>query len=270
MSKSALKKKIHLIIFGTDTPAGKAFDVALLVAILVSVLVVILESVKSINAKYEFQFDVIEWVFTVFFTIEYVLRIYVTKKPIKYIFSFYGIIDFLSIIPTYLSFFIGGAESLLVIRSLRLLRVFRVLKLTRYLGESMHLASAIRASRRKILVFIFAVLATTVVLGTAMYMIEGGKNGFDSIPHSIYWAIVTLTTVGYGDISPHTVGGMFLASLIMILGYGIIAVPTGIVTSELTKTNQQISNIKCHTCGLVGHHAKAEYCYECGEKLIRH
>jgi len=268
MNESLLRKKLHNIIFESDTPAGKAFDVALLVAIVLSVLVVMLESVKSLNARFGFEMDALEWFFTILFSIEYVVRIYTIKKPLHYIFSFYGIIDLLSIIPTYLSLFIGGAESLIVIRSLRLLRVFRVLKLSRYVVESNELMKALIASKRKILVFLFAVIAVTVIMGTAMYLIEGGRNGFSSIPHSIYWAIVTLTTVGYGDISPVTWAGQFLASVIMILGYGIIAVPTGIVTSQIARHDSSSSTSNsCHNCGAEGHKTKAQFCYNCGSKL---
>lgn len=269
MSRTSLRTRIRVVIFGTETPAGKAFDVALLVAILLSVLIVMLESVQSIDKNWTREFDTLEWIFTIMFTIEYALRIYVIDKPWKYIFSFYGIIDFLSIIPTYLSLIFGGAESLVVIRSIRLLRVFRVLKLSRFVGESTVLVDALVASRRKILVFLFAVLATTIISGTAMYLIEGRENGFDSIPHSIYWAIVTLTTVGYGDISPHTWAGQFLASILMILGYGIIAVPTGIVTSEMAK-NQSVLETEekvCHSCGEQAHLVDAKYCSNCGEPL---
>ena len=268
MNESSVRKKLHTIIFESDTPAGKAFDVGLLIAIVLSVLVVMLESVKSINSRFAYEMDALEWFFTILFTIEYVVRIYTIKKPLHYIFSFYGIIDLLSIIPTYLSLFIGGAESLIVIRSLRLLRVFRVLKLSRYVGESNELMKALMASKRKILVFLFAVLAVTVILGTAMYLIEGGENGFSSIPHSIYWAIVTLTTVGYGDISPVTWAGQFLASLIMILGYGIIAVPTGIVTSQIARhDSSSTTSNSCGNCGAEGHKLTANFCYNCGAKI---
>lgn len=264
---NTLRKRLHEIIFEADTKAGKAFDVALLIAIVISVIVVMLESVRSLDAKFAKEFDTLEWIFTFLFTAEYFLRIYVTNKPFKYIFSFFGIIDFLSIIPSYLGLFIGGAESLLVIRSLRLLRVFRVLKLSRYVGESNQLVSALIASRRKILVFLFAVFAVTIIMGTAMYIIEGRSNGFDSIPHSIYWAIVTLTTVGYGDISPHTWAGQLLASVIMILGYGIIAVPTGIVTSEMTKPHNINNTEVCQNCGEDSHIDESKYCRACGHLL---
>jgi voltage-gated potassium channel len=261
------RERIHEIIFEADTRAGKAFDIALLVAIILSVIIVMLESVRSLDARFAEEFDTLEWVFTGMFTLEYLLRIYVTNKPLKYIFSFYGIIDLLSIVPSYIGLFVGGAESLLVIRSLRLLRIFRVLKLTRYVGESNQLISALIASRRKILVFLFAVLAVTIIMGTAMYLIEGRKNGFDSIPHSIYWAIVTLTTVGYGDISPHTWAGQLLASIIMILGYGIIAVPTGIVTSEMTKKHNTSNTKVCQNCNEDYHLDEAKYCHHCGKRL---
>lgn len=269
MSKATFRERVRVIIFGTNTPSGKAFDVALLVAILLSILVVMLESVQRIDDNWGVQLDTLEWVFTIMFTIEYVIRIYAIDKPLKYVFSFYGIIDFLSIIPTYLSVVFGGAESLVVIRSIRLLRVFRVLRLTRFVGESNVLINALIGSRRKILVFLFAVLATTIIAGTAMYLIEGRENGFDSIPHSIYWAIVTLTTVGYGDISPHTWAGQFLASVLMILGYGIIAVPTGIVTSEITKSQQALPTDEsvCKSCGEHTHVANANFCANCGAEL---
>ncbi len=235
----SLKERLREIIFEADTAAGKAFDVGLLIAIVFSVVAVMLESVASFKAKYGDVLDGFEWIFTILFTAEYLLRIYLTGKPLKYIFSFFGIIDLLSLIPTYLGFFFVGSHSLLVIRSIRLLRVFRILKLARFLGEAESLVSALKASRSKITVFIFAVLCLTVVMGTVMYMIEGGENGFTSIPRSIYWAIVTLTTVGYGDIAPQTVLGQVLASIIMIFGYGIIAVPTGIVGAEIAYSKKR-------------------------------
>lgn len=264
-----MKEKLHEIIFEADTPAGKAFDVALLFAIVISVLAVMLESVNSINSEYGQYLDGFEWFFTALFTVEYVLRIYATGKPLRYIFSFFGIIDLLSLIPTYLSFFIIGSHSLIVIRSLRLLRIFRVLKLARFLGEANTLITALRASRSKITVFMFAVFCITMILGTLMYLIEGGENGFTSIPRSIYWAIVTLTTVGYGDIAPQTVLGQALASLIMILGYGIIAVPTGIVGAEIAyqKKDEDITTVVCPECSEEGHDADAEYCKYCGSHL---
>ncbi|MDA9563378.1 ion transporter [Flavobacteriales bacterium] len=265
----SLKERLREIIFEADTAAGKAFDVGLLIAIVFSVVAVMLESVASFKAKYGDVLDGFEWIFTILFTAEYLLRIYLTGKPLKYIFSFFGIIDLLSLIPTYLGFFFVGSHSLLVIRSIRLLRVFRILKLARFLGEAESLVSALKASRSKITVFIFAVLCLTVVMGTVMYMIEGGENGFTSIPRSIYWAIVTLTTVGYGDIAPQTVLGQVLASIIMIFGYGIIAVPTGIVGAEIaySKKEEEISTQSCPQCSQEGHDADATHCKYCGSTL---
>jgi voltage-gated potassium channel len=263
-----LKERIHEIIFEADTPMGKTFDVTLLVAIVLSVLAVMLESVQDIAAHYGGVLYITEWVFTILFTIEYVARVIVIKKPWKYVFSFFGLVDLLSIIPTFLSLFFVGAHSLLVIRSIRLLRVFRIFKLARFLGEASQLVTALKASRIKIIVFIGTVFTSVIILGTLMYLIEGGENGFTSIPKSIYWAIVTLTTVGYGDIAPHTVLGQMVASIVMVLGYGIIAVPTGIVTSELIKPSKQSTNtISCQNCGQEGHDDDAVHCKYCGEKL---
>ena len=230
-----------------------------------------LESVESIKAEYGKELYIIEWIFTVFFTFEYVVRIIIVKKPWLYIRSFFGIVDLLSILPTFIGLFLAGAHSLLIIRSIRLLRVFRVLKMVRFLGEASQLTSALKASRAKIIVFVGGVFALTVILGTLMYMIEGGDNGFTSIPKSIYWAVVTLTTVGYGDIAPQTALGQALATLIMILGYGIIAVPTGIVTAEMTQNKvlqQNDPGIQCGSCQHKGHDPEANYCKFCGEPLI--
>ena len=229
------KEKLYTIIFESDTPAGKAFDVALLIAILLSVLVVTLESVSWIRAGYSKWIKDAEWAFTVLFTIEYGLRIYCAPRRIHYVRSFYGIIDLISIIPTYLSLFIAGTQYALVIRSLRLLRVFRVLKLTHFLGEAEVLRKAMNQSAAKIIVFIGVVLTMVFIVGALMYLIEGPENGFTSIPTSVYWAVVTLTTVGYGDIAPQTVAGQTLATIVMIMGYGIIAVPTGIVSVEMSR-----------------------------------
>ena len=261
------RKELHEIIFEADTPVGKAFDVVLLIAILLSVLVVMLESVQSIDNQFDYQFKVSEWVFTILFTLEYILRLMVIKKPLRYVVSFYGLVDLLSILPTYIGLFASGAESLLVIRSLRLLRVFRVMKLTRYLGEANSLGKALVSSRRKILVFLFVVFMAAIIMGTMMFLIEGPEHGFTSIPRSIYWAIVTLTTVGYGDISPSTALGQMMASIIMILGYGIIAVPTGIVTAELTKTELVENTQSCSNCGEDTHLDDARHCHRCGEVL---
>jgi voltage-gated potassium channel len=263
----SLRSKLNIIIFGTHTPAGKAFDIGLLFAIILSIIIVMLESVPSIDASYDALFKKIEWILTVAFTLEYLIRIYVTENKSKYIFSFYGIIDFLSILPTYLSLMFTGGSYLLVIRALRLLRVFRILKLSRFLGESEQLVSAIKSSRHKITVFMGAVITLVLILGTLMYLVEGGGGGFTSIPRSVYWAIVTLTTVGYGDITPQTVIGQFISSLVMILGYAIIAVPTGIVTAELTKKPHLQKGIKCEKCQMMIHEADALYCKYCGERL---
>lgn len=265
-----LRERIHEIVFEADTPAGKAFDVVLLIAIVLSILVVVLESVKSLGEAYGLAFGIAEWSFTVIFTLEYLLRVVIIKRPLKYIISFYGLVDLLSILPTYIGLFVSGAESLLILRSLRLLRVFRVMKLTRYLSEADTLGRALVSGRRKISVFLLAVVMVTIIMGTVMFMIEGGEpdTGFTSIPASIYWAIVTLTTVGYGDISPTTPLGQVVASIIMILGYAIIAVPTGIVTAELAKPKEVITNTQnCSNCGEEDHMDGAVFCHNCGERL---
>jgi voltage-gated potassium channel len=261
--------KLHEVIFEADTPAGKAFDVALLWAILLSVLAVMLESVSYIEIQHGTLLRTIEWVFTIFFTFEYVARIVSVGKPLKYVFSFYGIVDLLSIIPTYLSLFFTGTHSLLIIRTIRLIRVFRIFKLARFLGEERVLLNALKASRHKITVFIIAVLTIVTIMGTIMYIIEDSSSGFTSIPRSIYWAIVTLTTVGFGDIYPVTPLGQFLASMIMILGYAIIAVPTGIVSAELAmnKGADSITTTACPDCSKEGHDKDAEHCKFCGANL---
>ncbi|WP_369048584.1 ion transporter [Tenacibaculum sp. UWU-22] len=262
------KERLHEIIYEADTPAGKLFDVVLLITIIVSILLVMLESVEKFDNKYHDLLNISEWIITILFSIEYILRIISIKKPIKYIFSFYGIIDLLSTIPKYLSLFIIGSHNLVAFRALRLLRIFRVLKLTRYIGASNKLIKAIKASRAKIIVFLFFVLILCIILGTIMYLVEGVDRGFTSIPKSVYWAIVTLTTVGFGDIAPQTPLGQFIASIIMILGYSIIAIPTGIVTSELTKTTPVNTNTQsCPNCSYSGHKDDAKYCYHCGTKL---
>lgn len=266
------KYKLHEIIYGADTPAGKFFDIALIIAILVSILVVMLESVSEIDQKYHKILNIAEWIITILFTIEYIARIISIKKPKVYIFSFFGIIDLLSTIPKYLSLLIGGSHFLVAIRALRLLRVFRVLKLVRYLGASDKLTKALKASRAKIFVFLFAVVILCSILGTIMYLVEGSSSsGFTSIPRSIYWAIVTLTTVGYGDIAPGTPLGQLIASMIMILGYGIIAIPTGIVSAEYVKgvtAEAIITNTRaCTACNSTNHIDEAKYCSECGNEL---
>lgn len=255
-------------IYGTGTKAGKRFDVILLWAILISVLLVMLESVPELHDRYLTELRYAEWFFTILFTIEYILRIAVVRNPLKYILSFYGLVDLISILPSYLGLFIVGSHSLMVVRTLRLLRVFRVLKLMRYVRELRSLGDAIVGSRRKIAVFLMSVLALTVIFGTLMYMVESKEAGFTSIPRSIYWAIVTLTTVGYGDIAPQTVIGQFLASVIMLFGYAIIAVPTGLVTAELIQEKHDSSKTECSRCGAVLHSDDARYCRICGHKLV--
>lgn len=265
---SKWKHKLHEIIYEADTPAGKYFDILLLVAILFSVIIVMLETIESIDNKYHQFFNISEWVITVIFTFEYIARIICIHKPKRYIFSFFGIIDLLSTLPKYLSFFFVGTHALAALRALRLLRVFRILKLVRFLGASKILTKALIASKTKIFVFLFFVVILCCILGTIMYLIEGNNNsGFTSIPSSIYWAIVTLTTVGYGDIAPTSPFGQFIASIIMILGYAIIAIPTGIVSAELVKSKVQTNTQACPDCNTIDHNDGAEYCYECGNKL---
>lgn len=264
---SHTKEKLYELIFEADTRPGKLFDLSLFVFILLSVALVMLESVQSIRQNYHGILKISEWVITIIFSLEYILRILIVRRPWRYIFSFYGVIDFLSVIPTYLSLLILGSQSLIVIRMLRLLRIFRILKLTRYTHAGVSLARAIWASRAKISVFIFFVIILVVVLGTVMYLVEGEANGFTSIPRSIYWAIVTLTTVGYGDISPVTALGQFLASIIMILGYAIIAVPTGIVTAEIIKTPQGENTQVCPNCLHDKHDDDAVFCKKCGAAI---
>ncbi|OUS00721.1 ion transporter [Flavobacteriales bacterium 33_180_T64] len=269
--KSNWQKKLHEIIYEADTPTGKLFDVVLLILILASIILVMLESIDSFSEEYASFLNISEWIITILFSLEYVARIATVNKPTKYIFSFYGIIDLLSTIPKYISFFILGSSSLLAIRALRLLRVFRILKLARYIGESTNFVRALKASRAKIVVFLFFVVILCIILGTVMYLVEGNKNsGFTSIPRSVYWAIVTLTTVGYGDIAPVTALGQFIASLIMIMGYGIIAIPTGIVSSEMTKVNKrnvQMNTQSCPNCLAENHRDKATFCHNCGTIL---
>ena len=266
---SLWRLKLHEIIFEADTPAGKWFDVVLIFSILLSVLAVMLDSVSGIRENYGSWFYTVEWFFTILFTIEYILRIVCVGRPIGYITSFYGIVDLLAIIPTYLSIVLPGSQYLLVIRILRILRIFRVLKLVQYISEARLLRQALRDSRRKITVFLFTVLTMVVIFGSLMYLIEGPVHGFTSIPRSIYWAIVTLTTVGYGDISPQTGLGQFLAALIMILGYSIIAVPTGIVTVAFAKVESKagFNTQACPHCSAEGHDRDAKFCKYCGARL---
>ena len=262
------RNRIHEIIFEADTKEGKLFDIVLLILILLSVLGVILSSVQSIDSKFGVLLGFFEWTFTILFTIEYILRIYSINKPLKYIFSFMGIIDFLSIIPTYLVFFYPPLYVLVDIRIIRLIRVFRIFKLSRYLRGANVMQIALRSSQPKIIVFLLSISLVVVVLGTLMYIIEGQKNGFEDIPKSIYWAVVTLTTVGYGDVVPVTSLGKVLASIIMILGYGIIAVPTGIVSASMVKASQnKVSTQACRECSREGHEVDAVHCKFCGSKL---
>ncbi|PRP66124.1 ion transporter [Nonlabens agnitus] len=278
---SEWRRKLHEVIYEADTPSGKLFDVILLIVIIFSVILVLLESVPALGSKYSEEFIFAEWIITIFFTIEYFLRIISINKPTKYIFSFYGIIDFLSTVPLYLTFLLpGGYNALLAVRSLRLLRVFRILKITRFIGEADKLSKAIKSSLPKILVFLFAVLVISIIMGTLMYLVEGAESGFVSIPVSIYWCIVTLTTVGFGDIAPVTPMGQFLATIIMIMGYGIIAVPTGIVSAEYTTgvksqaptpgknpNYRHVNTQVCQNCHAKKHQDGASYCHECGYSL---
>jgi voltage-gated potassium channel len=265
---SGWRNRLHEIIFEADTSAGKAFDVALILAIVASIVAVLLESIPEIDRQHHRALFLAEWVFTILFTIEYVFRLATVRRPLAYARSFYGIVDLLAILPTYLSLLVAGTQALLVIRALRLLRVFRVFKLAHYVGEASYLREALAASRRKITVFLGAVLTIVLIVGALMYLIEGPESGFTSIPKSMYWAIVTMTTVGYGDIAPQTILGRMLASVVMILGYGIIAVPTGIVTVELAEySRRRISTQACPSCGKDGHDIDARHCKFCGVEL---
>ena len=268
-TRSEIRIKLHEIIFEADTPAGKLFDVVLLIAILLSVVIVILSSEVSLFKEYGNLFYYTEWFLTILFTIEYFLRIYTVDKPLKYIFSFYGIIDFVAIIPTYLAVFLTGSHFLVIIRIFRLMRVFRVLKLTRYIKAGNTLISAFRNSRGKIVVFLEAVVMIVVIMGSLMYLIEGPEHGFKSILVSIYWAIVTITTVGYGDIAPQTVLGQGIAAVLMIVGYAIIAVPTGIITAEVSAARKKtsVNTQVCQSCLFDQNDDDALYCKKCGAKL---
>lgn len=269
MQRKTWQERLHNIIYESNTPAGKAFDVALLCLIIASIVVVMMDSVESIRAQHGELFLILEWSFTILFTIEYILRLVCLKQPLRYVTSALGIIDLLAIIPSFLSIFFAGAQSLLVLRALRLLRVFRIFRLTHFLTEIQFLKAALKGSLQKIAVFMLMVLALVIILGSVMYLIEGRKNGFNSIPDSIYWAIVTITTVGYGDISPVTPLGKFVASLIMFIGYGIIAVPTGIVTNEMITAvrSKKQQHESCPVCGREGHDEDAVYCKWCSGKL---
>jgi voltage-gated potassium channel len=262
------RAKAHEVIFEADTSAGKLFDVVLIATILLSVVVVSAETMAGVRARVGPQLRVAEWVITILFTIEYVLRLLCVERPWAYARSFYGIIDLLAVLPTYVSVIWPGTQALVVVRVLRLLRIFRVLKLVQYVSEARTLRRALQASSRKIFVFVFVVLTVVVIVGSMMYLIEGPSRGFTSIPVSIYWAIVTLTTVGYGDIAPQTALGQFLSAFVMILGYGIIAVPTGIVTTELVREERRgASTQACRVCAAEGHDADATFCKYCGTRL---
>ena len=266
-TRSRWRARLHEVIFEADTPAGRAFDVCLLVAILVSVIAVMLESVASIRREYGGVLRAVEWTVTVVFTIEYALRLVAVDRPWRYARSFFGVVDFLAVVPTYLALALPQAQSLMVIRTVRLLRVFRILKLAHFLGEAQQLVLALRASRRKITVFLGGVVTIVVVMGALMYLVEGEEHGFTSIPTSMYWAVVTMTTVGYGDLAPRTPLGQLLASLLMILGYGIIAVPTGIVSVELAHAGRAVSRQACPSCRAEGHDVDATHCKYCGARL---
>lgn len=265
------RARLHAVIFEADTPAGRVFDVTLLILIAASVIVVMLESVPRIQNRHHDLLLTVEWAFTFVFTIEYVLRLIVVKRPSVYAGSFFGVVDLLAILPTYLSLFVFGTQALTVVRAIRLLRIFRVLKLGHYLSESEVITESLKASQRKISVFLFAITMIVVIVGAIMYVIEGETNeGFSSIPLSVYWAIVTLTTVGFGDITPQTSLGQFISAIVMILGYAVIAVPTGIVTAEFANQSRlakDISTQSCRNCGAYDHDVDAEFCKRCGHSL---
>ncbi|MDL5026441.1 ion transporter [Vibrio sp. TMPB1044] len=268
MSRKPLKHHLYVIIFGTHTPAGRAFDISLIVAILASLLVLILESIPNVMSEWSQQLRYIEYTFTALFTLEYLLRLYCSPKPKSYATSFYGVVDLLAILPTYLAIIFPGASFMGVVRLLRVMRIFRILKLVRYLQDSNILLRSLLMARRKILIFFSTVGILVVIFGALIFVIEGPENGFTSIPHSIYWAIVTITTVGYGDMVPQTALGKAIASLTMLLGYSILAVPTGIITAELSnEMNSHKELVKCPNCNRAGHDSDAMYCKHCASEL---
>ena len=263
-----LRNRIHIIVEGTDTRLGKLFDIILLMAILASVAVVMLDSVLYMRLQYGTLFRYAEWFFTILFTIEYILRLFSAPNRLRYVFSFFGVVDLLSVLPSYLSLIFGGVQYLLVIRILRILRVFRVLKLEAYMQQAGFLASALKTSQQKIIVFFLSLVLLVTIFGAVVYVVEGPENGFTSIPISIYWAVVTVTTTGYGDMSPKTPIGQAIATMVMIAGYAIIAVPTGIFTAELARNMRpQLNPIACPNCGKFGHAVGAEFCDRCGHAL---
>jgi len=262
-----IRAKLHTIIYEADTPAGKFFDLSLIFIILISVVAVMLESVSSIKIQHGELLAIIEWIVTIFFTFEYIGRIIAVKKPLSYIFSFYGIVDLMATLPKYIGLLFPGTGFLIAIRAIRLLRIFRILKLVHFVGAGNQLMSALRKSRVKIFVFLFSVVVLCTILGTLMYMIEGPESGFTSIPMSIYWTIVTLTTVGFGDITPVTPVGQFVSMIIMMLGYGIIAVPTGLVTAQFMNDKAPENTQACPNCNAHNHRDDAKYCYRCGHTL---
>jgi voltage-gated potassium channel len=266
--KETVREKLYRIIFGTNTPAGRLFDLILIAAILISVGAVILDSIETFQERYSSILFIVEWVFTILFTIEFLVRIYCSPNPKAYLTSFYGIVDLMAILPTYISLLLPSASLLLVIRLLRVMRIFRVLKLLQYSGEANVLWRSMLTARRKIFIFLFSVMILVTIYGSLMYIIEGPIFGFTSIPRSMYWAIVTITTVGYGDITPHTVLGQAIAALAMLTGYAIIAVPTGIISAELmTEMQRERSTIRCNNCERTGHETDADYCRACGTEL---
>jgi voltage-gated potassium channel len=266
---SKLKKKLFNIIFEADTPAGKFFDIGLLLTIILSMVVVMLESVEEINRLFGEELIIVDWAITIIFTLEYIARIYVTQKPLSYVKSMYGVIDLISILPTYLSLIFAGTQYLIIIRALRLLRVFRVLKLVQFVDEVENLKKAVQSSMRKIMVFISFILIVCVISGSVMYLVEGPEHGFTSIPTGIYWSVVTITTVGYGDISPETGVGKTLSIILMVLGYGVIAVPTGLITANVMRNTLKNENLSktCSSCFESRHDTDAKFCKYCGEKF---
>ncbi len=268
LAKKTLKEKLFIIIFEADTRAGQLFDKTLIFLILLSLLVVVVDSIESFSSEFHFSLTVLEWIFTLIFSLEYIARVYCAKNRMQYIKSFYGIIDLVAILPTYLAMLFPELHALIDVRVLRLIRIFRIFKLTEYVTEYVHLGAALAASRRKIFVFLSGVLMIVMVLGTLMYVVEGPANGFTSIPTSIYWAISTMTTVGFGDITPKTDLGRFITSIMMLMGWGTLAVPTGIVTAELASSRtEQITTRTCKECMSEGHGATDQYCRHCGAKL---